>query len=490
MMNDLVLSEDGHAVQADDYHDDEDWYQNRPGDEISSPKGVGFRPRRGSKAKYLIILGVVLIVGGFAIAMSGGKSEDAAGSMPANGSGGSSGGGSNSGGSNSGGSNSGTNPPTSLEDGVFDYLTQFVDKKILLDDKSYTFSAYNWLMKNSDIQIYGDSRIRQRFALASIYYATNEGLNSWVRDDGWISDQDECSWTGVRCDNGNIVGLNLTSNGLKGVFPMEVTMLKKHLLALELDDNELINEDQELRWIGQMSKLRLLDFEDTGFTAEGIPSYIGRLTDLRILEMANSNIVGDFDGSIFKNLKQLVYLDIGGILFNNTLPDEITQIPRLEALYAYDCGFEGELESFLPKFKEIQEIWLDDNKFSGQFPKALSHVSTLASLSLSNNALSGSLPTELGLLTNMEQLWLFGNVFSGDIPSEIGAMTSLQILGLEDNNMQNVTMPNEICDLGLVALGADCKSAVACSSDCCTCCEPPCPIAKLRTPDRRALLGF
>ena len=62
---------------------------------------------------------------------------------------------------------------------------------------------------------------------------------------------------------------------------MEITMLKKHLLALELDDNELINEDQELRWMGQLSKLRLLDFEDTGFTADGIPSYIGRLTDLR-----------------------------------------------------------------------------------------------------------------------------------------------------------------------------------------------------------------
>lgn len=273
-MNDLVLSEDGHAVQADDYHDDEDWYQNRPGDEISSPKGMGFRPRRGNKPKYLIILGIILIAGGFALAMSGGKSDEAAAAEKGKNFG--------FGDDNTGdGPNSGTTPPTSLEDGVYDYLTQFVDKKILLDDKSYTFSAYSWLMKNSDIQIYGESRIRQRFALASIYYATNEGLNSWIRDDGWISDQDECSWTGVRCENGNIVGLNLTSNGLKGVFPMEITMLKKHLLSLELDDNELINEDQELRWMGKLSNLRLLDFEDTGFTADGIPSYIGRLTDLR-----------------------------------------------------------------------------------------------------------------------------------------------------------------------------------------------------------------
>lgn len=206
--------------------------------------------------------------------------------------------------------------------------------------------------------------------------------------------------------------------------------------------------------------------------------------------MANSNILGDFDSSIFKNLNQLVYLDIGGIRFNDTMPDVITQLPRLEALYAYDCGFEGELESFLPNFQKIKELWLDDNSFSGAVPPALSGVSSLQSLSLSNNALTGALPTELGLMTNMEQLWFFGNLLTGEIPSEIGSMTSLQILGLEDNKIANVTMPKEICDLGLVALSADCSSAVTCSSDCCTCCTAPCPVANLRKPDRRALLGF
>jgi len=468
MMNDLVLSEDGHAIQADEYHDDEDWYETRPGSEISSHQG--FRPTRGNKSKCLIILGIIVVAGGFFVVSGGKKEEDMA--VPAN-----------------------TTPGASVEDGVFDYVSQFVDKKTLLEDNSPANSAYNWLMKNSDIEIYGDSRIRQRFALASIYYATNEGLNSWVRDDGWITDQDECSWAGVRCDNGNIIGLNFTSNGLKGVFPMEITMLKKHLLALEVDDNELTNEDQQLRWIGKLTKLRLLDFEDTYFTADGIPSYIGELTDLRILEMANSNIVGKWDGSVFANLKQLVYLDIGGIGFNRTMPNAITRLPRLEAIYAYDCGLKGELESFLPNFKMIEELWLDDNYFSGAVPTALSSVSTLASLSLSENLLSGSLPTELGLMTNMEQLWLFGNNLEGEIPSEIGSMSSLQILGLEDNNMKNISMPSEICDLGLVALSADCTDDVACSSDCCTCCTLPCPVANLLRKHggaarRRALLGF
>jgi len=483
MMNDLVLSEDGHAIQADEYHDDEDWYENRPGSEISSPKGQGYRPTRGNKSKYLIILAIIVVAVGF-FALSGGKKEGEV-ALPAD----------NAAPNSSPNASPNSSPASSVEGGAFAYISQFVDKKKLLEDSSYENSAYNWLMKNSDIEIYGDSRIRQRFALACIYYSTNEGLNSWERDDGWISDQDECSWSGVRCDNGNIIGLNFTSNGLKGHFPMEITMIKKHLLALELSDNELNNENQQLRWIAKLSKLRLLDFEDTAFTADGIPSYIGELTDLRILEMANSNILGKWDGSVFDKLKQLVYLDIGGIQFNRTMPNAITKLPRIEAIYAYDCGLKGELESFLPNFKVIEELWLDDNYFSGAVPTALSSVSTLASLSLSENLLSGSLPTELGLMTNMEQLWLFGNNLEGEIPSEIGSMASLQILGLEDNKMYNISMPSEICDLGLVALSADCTAEVECSSDCCTCCTAPCPVANLRGKHdggarRRALLGF
>ncbi|CAJ1947851.1 unnamed protein product [Cylindrotheca closterium] len=396
----------------------------------------------------------------------------------------------------------------SLEENVFDFLTNFVDEQTLLDERSYTFSAYNWLMKNSTgDHIYFKDRIRQRFSLACIYYATkntnddegvihddglvsvqahDEGPNRWIRDDKWLSDEDhECSWMGVRCINGNIVALNLTSNGLKGVFPMEVMMLKTYLLALQLGDNDrLFNKDQELRWLGQLSLLRLLDVRDTGFTNGGIPSYIGRLTDLRILEMANSKIPvrgDDVDGTIFKNLTQLVYLDIGGIQFNNnTFPDAITQLPRLEALYASNCGFEGKLESLLiPNSRRIQEIRLDNNNLSGQVPTSIHELYRLGSLSIRNNSLSGSLPTELGLMTHMTQLWLSGNLLSGAIPSEIGSMMSLQVLGLEGNKIRNETMPSEICDLGLVSLGADCKSDVACSSDCCTCCEPPCPVVDL-----------
>jgi hypothetical protein len=181
-----------------------------------------------------------------------------------------------------------TSPPTSLQDGVYEYLLQFVDKKILLDDKSYLFKAYSWLIKNANIGTFDNSRIRQRFALAAVYYSTNKDLTSWEEDEFWVTDENECSWYGVLCKNGDIVALNFTSNGLEEIFPDEISMLQEHLLALEMGDNNVINANQELRWMGQLTKLNLLDIQDTGFTANGIPSFIGLLTDLRtyLVEMS------------------------------------------------------------------------------------------------------------------------------------------------------------------------------------------------------------
>lgn len=211
------------------------------------------------------------------------------------------------------------------------------------------------------------------------------------------------------------------------------------------------------------------------------------------MDVANANFVGDLKGDVFSNLNELVYADIGGILFNSSLPIELLSLPKLQALYAYENGMKGEIEDFLPELSSIFELWLDDNALSGSIPPALGNHPELASLSLSDNALTGKLPTELGKLTKMEQMWVYGNYLDGAIPSEIGNMAELKILGIEDNDLAG-EMPSQICDLNLVALGADCVADIQCSGDCCTCCAPPCPVASLPMFDAnnnvRHLLGI
>lgn len=224
----------------------------------------------------------------------------------------------------------------------------------------------------------------------------------------------------------------------------------------------------------------MLDVGRTFLAYNGIPHYISKLTDLQILDVGESLFVGELDGSIFGSLTNLLYLEIGGNLFNSTIPSEIYTLPKLEALYAYESGFRGDL-SFIPKMKNIFELWVDDNpEIVGTIPSEIGQISTMASLSVSSCGLTGQIPTEIGKLSLMQQMWFFGNWFTGSIPSEFAKLSSLKILGIEDNDIINAKMPQEICSMDLIALSADCggeSDYIECA--CCTCCESPCPVANL-----------
>lgn len=198
-----------------------------------------------------------------------------------------------------------------------------------------------------------------------------------------------------------------------------------------------------------------------------------------VLDVASTMFLGHLDGSIFANMQYLRYLELGDNLYESEMPIEITQLPDLEALYAYNTGLEGNLE-FIVQLDKIFELWLDDNDITGTIPTGIGGLTDLASLSLTDNDLYGEIPTEIGYLTDMEQMWLFGNWLSGEIPTEIGFLSELRIFAIEDNNITDVSMPQQICDLEMDALSADCAGdyvIVQCS--CCDCCDPVCPIADL-----------
>ncbi len=219
----------------------------------------------------------------------------------------------------------------------------------------------------------------------------------------------------------------------------------------------------------------MLDLEQTFLSYNGIPSYISHLSELKILDVSETLFIGDLDGSIFTPLTNLIYLEMGGNLYNTTLPEEITSLPSLEALYIYENGLEGDL-TFLPKLSKIVELWIDGNPdLTGTIPTEIGLLTNMMSLSATHCDLWGQIPTEIGKLTLMEQMWFYGNWFSGTIPTELASLPNLKILGLEDNNITNTVMPQGLCDKNMLSLSADCAgedNLVDC--DCCTCCEYPC----------------
>jgi hypothetical protein len=92
--------------------------------------------------------------------------------------------------------------------------------------------AVGWLASNHDLRAFSNSRIIQRYALATFYYAT-EGETSWMEDEGWLSPEvHECQWySGLMedgedpCVNGNFAYLVLGENGLRGAIAPDVALI-------------------------------------------------------------------------------------------------------------------------------------------------------------------------------------------------------------------------------------------------------------------------
>jgi hypothetical protein len=97
--------------------------------------------------------------------------------------------------------------------------------------------AKAWLSNNSQFYEYDDDRLRQRYALAVLYYSTNG--EAWENSTGWLSNEDECTWHstvqpdtiktwGPICQAGSRFSvLDLSNNSLAGTMPSELELLSE-----------------------------------------------------------------------------------------------------------------------------------------------------------------------------------------------------------------------------------------------------------------------
>jgi len=73
-------------------------------------------------------------------------------------------------------------------------------------------------------------------ALVSLYNDT-DGPN-WTNKTDWLATKTPCSWHGVACNAGTVIGLDLHSNNLSGRLPSDLGKLA-NLTALYLQFNQL-----------------------------------------------------------------------------------------------------------------------------------------------------------------------------------------------------------------------------------------------------------
>ena len=237
--------------------------------------------------------------------------------------------------------------------------------------------------------------VTEREALAALYATT--GGPGWANRSGWLTAAPLSNWHGVQVDDqGRVVGLSLSWNGLAGRIPPELRGLTE-LRYLDLGGNDLSGP---------------------------IPPELRELSNLTALYLGRNELSGPMPPEL-RGLTKLRYLDLGGNDLSGPIPPELRELSNLTALY------------------------LGGNEPSGPMPPELRGLTELRYLDLGGNDLSGPIPPEFGNLANLTRLYLDGNQLTGPIPATFGELANLTELVLSRNAGLAGAVPAGLLDLSL-----------------------------------------
>jgi Leucine-rich repeat (LRR) protein len=232
------------------------------------------------------------------------------------------------------------------------------------DSTSPQSKALKWLANNAELESYENFKRLQRFALATFYYAT--GGENWMDNDGWLSDNAECTWGTLACLTGRYWAIIVDNNNLVGTLPNELTMLT-NLEFLYLFSNALSGQ---------------------------IPSTLGLLTKLQELILLNNIITG-------------------------IIPSQLGACTKLTELRLEANLLTGPVPTTFGLFSQLADLRLYNNSLSSTVPTQLGACTKLEILHLDNNKLTGPIPSTLGLLTRLQELALNNNTLTGSVPAEV-----------------------------------------------------------------------
>ncbi|MDE2869673.1 MAG: hypothetical protein OXR64_05290 [Chloroflexota bacterium] len=192
-----------------------------------------------------------------------------------------------------------------------------------------------------------------RQALVALYNAT--GGPSWTNNGNWLSDRPLDEWYGVETDDGRVIGLMLSANGLNGSIPAELGQLS-YLDWLDLYTNQLSgNIPPELGRLSYLVGLVLNDNQLTG----AIPAELGQLSYLEHLRLDSNNLTGAIPAELGR-LSNLDYLDLADNDLSGAIPTELGQLSLLTGLYLAGNDLRGCVPGELGNVEEndIDELGL------------------------------------------------------------------------------------------------------------------------------------
>lgn len=229
----------------------------------------------------------------------------------------------------------------------------------------------------------------------------------------------------------NIGKNRIISSGENGLSFLESLSNSTRLNFLAIDSNLLEGKVPES--IGNLSKVLKKFYMGGNRIYSSIPSSIGKLIGLELLNMSYNSISGEIPPELGQ-LKELKVLGLAGNDLSGKIPSSLGNLRKLNNIDLSGNELMGKIPAALGNFQGLLSMDLSKNKLDGNIPEEIFGLSSLSLfLNLSQNNLSGSLPEDVGLLENVVTVNISDNHLSGGIPNSIGNCRSLENLLLAKN---------------------------------------------------------
>ena len=280
--------------------------------------------------------------------------------------------------------------------------------------------------------------------------------------------------------SGEVVELDLSSSCFHGKLSSKSSLFKlQRLRVLNLAYNDLVSSEIPSQ-LGTLKELTLLNLSNT-LSSGTVPTELLHLTKLVSLDLSSNSLSAQksFLNNLSQNLTNLEELNLGLVDISSEIPPNISKLSSLKSLSLDECNLFGKLPSSIFMIPTMQSINLQGNQdmvgslpeFNrnnslvfldlswislGNLPVSINNLKHLTTLKLGFCNLHGQISSSLGNLTNLSTLDLSSNFFNGHIPSSFGNLLHLTSLVISSNRLSGQIPPsfanlNQLTTLSLVS---------------------------------------
>ncbi|TYH90268.1 hypothetical protein ES332_A13G038200v1 [Gossypium tomentosum] len=289
-----------------------------------------------------------------------------------------------------------------------------------------------------------EQQVQQRLSSRIEFTALFELRSSLgLRSRDWPRKVDPCtSWNGIRCENGSVTSINISGFRRTRVGKrnpqFDVNSLANFTRLVSFNASEFLLPGPIPDWFGQrLLTLQVLDLRLTG----QIPSTLGRLLSLLVLDLSKNSLTGSIPSSLV-SLRNLTSLDISLNNLTGSIPPGVGSLLKLQILNLSINRLTSSIPAQLGDLDSLVDLDLSSNGLSGSVPRDLRGLRNLQTMDFGNNGLQGSLP--VALFPSPSQLRIIvlrNNSFSGDLPEVLWSLPELNLLDISHNSFTGM-LPN------------------------------------------------